>query len=355
MVDSSRREYLEDFVIISGLIAFQLVYASYGLLMNYLLSLGLNPLVLVIYASLATSFILAPFAIFFEKELWPKKLNPMLLVQFMLISVGGVTVFQGFMLMGIKNTSPAIASAMPNLAPGFIFIIAWCFKLEKVNLKCTYSRAKILGTLVCLIGALSMSLLQGSSSTMPPPTTQQSLSVQNTISNDKRIVGVMYLLSAIFVLSCTMVLQATTMVEFPAPISLCVITSLMGSIISGVVHVIQEGNLSTGLPSMTVEALIAYNLVGGVVNGITLSFQTWSMKKRGPVLVSMFSPLGTLCSVILTALTLGEAVTLGSMSAMLVMFSGLYLVLWAKRKEGYSNVGDNGTLENQDIEKPLLS
>jgi hypothetical protein len=30
------------------------------------------------------------------------------------------------MLQGMKMTSPAIASAMPNLAPGFIFVISGC-------------------------------------------------------------------------------------------------------------------------------------------------------------------------------------------------------------------------------------
>lgn len=36
-----------------------------------------------------------------------------------------VTLFQALFLKGIKLTSPAVATAMPNLAPGLIFIIAW--------------------------------------------------------------------------------------------------------------------------------------------------------------------------------------------------------------------------------------
>jgi hypothetical protein len=30
------------------------------------------------------------------------------------------------MMLGVARTSPAIASAMPNLCPGFIFVIAAC-------------------------------------------------------------------------------------------------------------------------------------------------------------------------------------------------------------------------------------
>lgn len=39
-----------------------------------------------------------------------------------------VTIFQALTLVGIKKASPDIASAMPNLAPGLIFIIAACLR-----------------------------------------------------------------------------------------------------------------------------------------------------------------------------------------------------------------------------------
>lgn len=41
-----------------------------------------------------------------------------------------VTVFQALMLDGMKKTSPAIASAMLNLAPGFIFVVAGCLRYD---------------------------------------------------------------------------------------------------------------------------------------------------------------------------------------------------------------------------------
>lgn len=50
---------------------------------------------------------------------------------------------------------------------------------------------------------------------------------------------------------------------------------------------------------------------GGSVSGLCVSFNGWAMKKRGPVLVSMFSPIGTVCSVILSVMTLGESISIG--------------------------------------------
>lgn len=39
-----------------------------------------------------------------------------------------VTLFQALMLVGIKKASPDVASAMPNLTPGLIFIISACLR-----------------------------------------------------------------------------------------------------------------------------------------------------------------------------------------------------------------------------------
>ena len=76
--------------------------------------------------------------------------------------------------------------------------------------KCIYSKAKIMGTLVCLAGAVSMNLLQYSPLS-PSMTTQDSVFLYNNFSNQvmgtRRIIGSMYLLAAIFIVSCTMVLQ----------------------------------------------------------------------------------------------------------------------------------------------------
>lgn len=50
---------------------------------------------------------------------------------------------------------------------------------------------------------------------------------------------------------------------------------------------------------------------GGTVSAATLSFNMWAIKKRGPVLVSMFSPVGTVCSVIFSVLTKGYSLNFG--------------------------------------------
>ncbi|KAM7525566.1 hypothetical protein LguiA_015468 [Lonicera macranthoides] len=293
---------------------------------------------------------------------WPKKFTIKLLIQLVLISFGGVTLFQTLQLRGINLTSPATATAMPNLGPGFIFVIAWALGLEKVKLSSKYSKCKIVGTLLCVIGALIMSIMHSTISdhfeTEPnliSPSDSPSHHYNNSFNKDK-IIGCVYLISAILVLSSVVVLQAATLGDFPAPISMCAITSLIGVVITGVVQLIQEHTIETGWPLLSVQYLIGYSLLAGSISGACSSFSGWAMKKRGPVLVSMFSPIGSVISVILS-LFLGDSIDLGSLLGMFVMFTGLYFVLWAKGKEDISTRDNNNkNLESEsDVEKPLLS
>jgi hypothetical protein len=143
------------------------------------------------------------------------------------------------MLLGIKKTTPAIASAMPNLSPGLIFIIAACFRLEKFDKGCKYTRAKILGTLVCLVGAMAMSFLQSPVSSSPQLT---------TTSYYDWILGCFYLFLAVVVLSIYTVLQAATLVSFPAPLTMCSVTSMMGAVFTAILQFIVDGKIDMGSP-----------------------------------------------------------------------------------------------------------
>ncbi|GMI76383.1 Usually multiple acids move in and out Transporters 7 [Hibiscus trionum] len=338
MVEHNKRDVVEDVAIYGGLVVVQFVYAGNSVLLGYLMSLGLTPFTIVISFTFATFLIVSPFALCFERNKWPKKLTLKLMIQMVLISFGGVTLFQSLFIKGINLTSPAVATAMPNLAPGFIFIIAWACRLEKVALSCPYSRVKIGGTLLCVLGALTMSLMHSTVSS--GSTRMLSATTDDAVFDQDKIIGCVYLMAAVLVLSSNIVLQAATLGDFPAPMSLCAITSLIGVIITVMVQLIEDRDLQWRWLLISVKNLFAYSLLGGVVGAACASFNGWAMKKRGPVLVSMFGPIGAVISVVLSFITLGDTISLGSLAGMFLMFIGLYFVLWAKGKEVVCSDGD---------------
>ena len=84
---------------------------------------------------------------------------------------------------------------------------SWCllaFRLEKVEINCLYSKVKLLGTLLCVVVALTMSLMHSTATARESPIVSASLDV---IFDPQKIIGSMYLLAAVFVLSCNVVLQ----------------------------------------------------------------------------------------------------------------------------------------------------
>ncbi|XP_020244560.1 WAT1-related protein At5g47470-like isoform X2 [Asparagus officinalis] len=349
---------MEEVLVVSGLIAVQIIFAIHALFLNQFLALGVNSLSIVIFGGLASALFLLPFAVVFEKKKWPGELRPLVTVQMLLTAITGVA-FQVLTLRGLKMTSPAVASAMPNLAPAIIFIIAACVRFERFSIWCKYSRAKVFGTILCLGGAIAMSFM------MSPPSSSNStinqvssplnkISSTGSISKDW-LFGCFYMFIAVIFLSCTTVLQAATMINFPAPLTLCAVTTLMTSIITAVMQFIVEGNLNFGSSNLSPQSIIGIITLGAVLTGSCVGFQAWCVKKKGPVTVSIFNPVQTVCSAILSALVLGQVISLESLGGMLFMFMGLYVVLWAKKKEGRDpqNADDNETIH--DIEKPLLS
>ncbi|KAJ0968360.1 hypothetical protein J5N97_025277 [Dioscorea zingiberensis] len=289
---------MEDVLIVSGLVGIQAVFALYLVFLKRDLALGVHPLFVVVSMNLANSLFLLPLAVALERKKWPRTLNPVLMIQFVSIALGGL------LILGEKKTSPAIASAMPNLAPGFIFIIAVCLRLEKMEIRCKFTWTKILGTLLCLSGAIAMSFLQSS----PELTSQVS---SGDIAEKEWITGCGYLLASVVVLSCTSVLQAVTMQTFKAPFSLCVVTSLLGAIFTAIVQIIVEGKMEIGSSYHSPTGIIGIVILGGSVSSVCITYQTWCIKKKGPVLVYIFSPFQAVFSAIFSALIFRQLIGIG--------------------------------------------
>lgn len=67
MMGNRKREIIEDFAIIGGLIGVQFMYAGNSVVSSYLMMLGFKPSSLIILSSLATFLILSPFSFMFER------------------------------------------------------------------------------------------------------------------------------------------------------------------------------------------------------------------------------------------------------------------------------------------------
>jgi len=378
---------VDELGIYASLVGIRISYAVLGVLMGNELSKGVNPLVFIVYSYGVAALVLAPLAFFLEKKKRPITVNLPMFGQFFLLSIGGVCAFQSLLLMGLKDTSPAFASAMPNLAPAIIFAMAWALGMEKVDMMCARSRSKIVGTLICVCGAMVMSFLQGPalSQIWPPVMHSNSIYEPNTLNPDenilvsflhkgkgnsgKQIRGCIYLLSAVMILSTTMILQAETLKKYPAPLSQTSITAILGSIQTAVLITILDRGINPTSWSLDRSGILTVIYGGVLCHGMAFALQLWCMQKQGPVFVIIFSPVSTVCSAVLSSLFLGDTLHLGSVMGVLLIFVGLYLVLWGKSQDSVTRMEipseDELHIEEQqhhhpssevmDVKIPLLS
>ncbi|KAG6497195.1 WAT1-related protein At5g47470-like [Zingiber officinale] len=332
---------LTNAFIILGLVVTQVSSAAYMVYLSPFLSIGMNPLFFVILVNFFMFEIMLPFAVIFERSKWPARLSWKLIIQISSIALLGATLYQVMVITGMKITSPAIASAMPNLAPGIIFIVAVSLRFERFDINCWFTRLKILGNIVCIGGAVAFSIYQNPSS---PPAN----SVDSGIFGGW-FIGCICLFGAVLMNSFATIMQAATLMEFPAPLSLCAFASLLGTIFTAIAQLLIDGKIDVGTSTMNLWDAIRVALLSGVVNSAGLGFITWSVKEKGPVFVCMFNPVQTVASAILTAVVLGQSIGLKSIVAMFLMFCGLYEVLWAKTKEEAAF-----PQTTEDIQEPLL-
>lgn len=115
-----------------------------------------------------------------------------------------------------------------------------------------------------MFGAVLMSLMQ---STVQGHTAREAMvstpspSTDDQVFDTNIIIGCLYLIAAIFVMSSQVVLQAITLRDFPASISLCAITSLLGSVITAMVQMAEDGTWALGVPTFTIEEMVAYSIL----------------------------------------------------------------------------------------------
>ncbi|CAD6266141.1 unnamed protein product [Miscanthus lutarioriparius] len=138
------------------------------------------------------------------------------------------------------------------------------------------------------------------------------------------ILGCFCLLTGVIIFACNTVVQAVALKRFPAPLSICSITAMMGSIFSAIVQVLMEGKLTAG----TADNLT--RIIGEIV------------------LVTVFSAF-------ISFIFFGHWIGLGCFVGIVLMFVGLYVVLWAKNRE--DNMFADLTVPSEtgcDIESSLL-
>ncbi|KAF8365047.1 hypothetical protein HHK36_032948 [Tetracentron sinense] len=123
-----------------------------------------------------------------------------------------------------------------------------------------------------------------------------------------------------------------TIKKYPAPISLTSLTCLMGTLQAAVMTLVLEHKASSRRLNWDIR-LLAPIYSGIMIFGVTTYVQTLVIRRKGPVFTTAFRPLSTIIVAVMGLVILEEALHLGDIAGSILIFLGLYMILWGKKKE----------------------
>ncbi|PAN12535.1 hypothetical protein PAHAL_2G271000 [Panicum hallii] len=144
------------------MVATQCIFAAMTLWVKAAFAGGMSPTVFVVYRQAVATLVLAPIAVIANRSMLKEMrlgMNGFFLV--FMAALFGATVNQNLCYQGLQLGTSSLATTMTNLIPAITFAMAVALGQERVNIKEISSMAKVLGTAVCVGGAIAIAFFKG--------------------------------------------------------------------------------------------------------------------------------------------------------------------------------------------------
>ncbi|KAK3009491.1 hypothetical protein RJ639_013856, partial [Escallonia herrerae] len=300
---------------------------------------GMSMRVMVAYRFLFAAAFVVPLALYVERKSRPK-LTRIVLCQAFVCALFGGSMAQNLYAESLVLTSATFASATTNLVPAITFIMAVFFRLEKVGLGTKTGKAKVVGTLMGIGGAMLLTFYKGVEINIWP--TKFNLlhhgqhggghAASSHREPTDHIVGPLLAIASCFSIALGLMFQAKLSKRYPCHYSSTALIAVMGSLQGVIFALCMERDWSQWRLGWDIRLFtVAYT--GTVASGLTVIVIMWCVRMRGPLFVSVFNPLILILVAIAGSLLLNEKLHLGSVLGAVIIICGLYMVLWGKGKE----------------------
>ncbi|KAE8727345.1 putative methyltransferase PMT18 [Hibiscus syriacus] len=301
------------------------------------------------------------------------KLTPRILCYLFCSAIVGASLTQYFFLFGIQYTSATFACAFVNIVPVTTFIMALPFRIETVNLKSKSGRAKILGSVICVGGALLLTFYKGRPLFKHPhshamaPTVSNAVKLSSSRKAERWTIGCLALIVGTLLWSSWFIIQSYVGRRYPCQFSSTAIMSFFGAIQSAAFSLLTNRDLSMWAPKGKVE-IITVLYAGMIGSGLSFVCMAWCVKKRGPVFTAAFSPLVQIMAAmfdipilpdVYSSLTFIPATPKNSFLGSIVVILGLYILLWGKNREMQNSASKNAQqakeIREQEAQLPVIT
>ncbi|XP_021727906.1 WAT1-related protein At1g68170-like [Chenopodium quinoa] len=330
-------QFINDIKSIIIMVIVQIAFAGVNITYKLAAVDGMNLRVLVAYRILFAAVFMVPIAYFLERETRPK-LTWTILGQAVLYGLFGSLVHNLF-LESLVLTSATINAAMLNLIPAVTFILAVFFRLEKVSLKTLPGTAKVMGTVLGILGAMVLTLYKGFEIKIGSPNTHLMKGAAHGHGpgvHDARdhLIGSVFAVCGCCCYASWLIVQVLITSLISCIIFFCFLCLEHSYAINWGDALVFALCMDRDLKSWKLGWNIRLLTIAGIVaSGVMVTLVAWCIRLKGPLFVSIFNPLRVIIVAFAGYLFLDEKLYLGSVLGAILIVIGLYGVVWGKGKE----------------------
>ncbi|CAG7893051.1 unnamed protein product [Brassica rapa] len=326
---------------ITAMVVVQIATAVLNILFKLAVVDGMEPRVLVAYRLFFATLFMIPLSLIFQRLEKRPEFTWNLLLLALLSGLLGAVLPSIFTITGLALTSATFASAAAVLTPLITFVLAAFLRqvMESVRFGTREGKAKVFGTLFGVGGALIFIFYRGKDIHMwstHVDLMNKSHDFSRDASHHISILGALFVFGGNFSYAFWLLLQASFFVkvgkQFGGAYWNATLMNLTGSVVAVIIALcwncdLKEWKLGWNIRLFT----IAYASI--VMSGMVIAVNAWCVESRGPLFVSVFSPVALVVVALVGSFILNETLHVGSIIGTVIIVGGLYLVLWGKNKE----------------------
>ncbi|XVE78462.1 hypothetical protein DITRI_Ditri13aG0147300 [Diplodiscus trichospermus] len=255
-------------------------YGVYNIISKVSLDNGMSSYVLVVYGHVFATLTTALLALLFERKTHAK-ISMVILRDILVLGILGSVLGRTLFYVGLKDTSPAVASALTNLIPSMTFVLAFLCRMEPLDISKHSAQAKVGGTVIALAGATLMTLYKGCVLISPHSAYHpQHTGTSKPQLNKDWIKGCVMILVSYLSLSAFVILQIFTVKRYPAPITLTSLTCLSGTLLSAIMAAALDHKASSWRLSWDMSLVaVLYSCCGNSANSCWFVFNIMGKEK----------------------------------------------------------------------------
>ncbi|CAI0376067.1 unnamed protein product [Linum tenue] len=353
--------------VIGGMLLVQTIASGMLLLSKVILNGGTFVFALLTYRHVVAALCVAPFAFFLERSPEIKSKLRCWPVWFWLFinAITGLTLALSLYYYGLRDTTATYAVNFLNLIPIVTFALSIILRIETLGLNTSAGKIKTIGAILCVAGALTACLYKGKTFHLFPHNHRLSdaISAANhagynneSVANDHHnpgsgssswVGGTLMLTGSCVSYATWYIVQVKVRELFPYKCWATMLTCFLSAVQSLAVGACVDRSPRAWELGWNLQ-LVTILYSGAMASAATFWLISWAVAKRGPTFPPMFNPLTLVFVPILSALLLGEQLSVGALLGMVIILVGLYSFLLGKAKE----MKLKRQLEGSDDERP---